>query len=321
MARASLTDPAPCSRWRGVLPWLLASLLVHALWLAPPVGRPTTDAMPSTPWAFQARVLTPPSRSTAPPAGPSAPSPETSAVQPPTAAPTKPLAAAAARSTAPSVPLPQAVPDAPPPSLAPNGRLSYALLWQGQAGEALIEWHMHEGRYRLRLERRTDQRALPSWYSEGLAGADGLQPLQFRAERLGKVQTGWRFEPAAGLLRTARGATLPAPPGTQDRLSWMWQLAAQAAAHSATQALRAGTQLRLTVASWRGEPQTWVWQVEPDTEQPQWVHLRRLPPEGSLLEQRMWLDPARGFVLARLEQRFDDTERWSLNLRGKAPPP
>lgn len=266
----------------------MASLLLHALLLQPPAPR-DAPAIAVPPAVLTLRLQ----------AAPAAPTPP-----PPLQAATPALRA---RASAPS-PAPQQAEASPAPAAAPPTRVEapaaepswpdsaswqYRLRWREQQGQAWLRWQHDGRRYTLRLDRQLPERALPSWVSEGGFGPQGLQPERFRSE-------GRR----AQLLRPQ--------PGEQDRLSWIWQLAAQARA----QTLRPGDRLALQVAGWRGGTQDWQLRVERDPEAPSWLLLRRLPPAGGLAEQRLWLDPARGFLPVRLQTRFDDNEVWDMVLAG-----
>lgn len=220
----------------------------------------------------------------------------------PAPAPAPPLPRApapAGTQAAPLDPEPAAAPPAPPWPV--DGSWRYRLLWRGEPGEASLSWQQQGGRYRLQLQRRLADRALPDWLSEGRLDAGGLQPEAFMAGRPGRP-----------------GAAHRPNPGQQDRLSWIWQAALLVRA--AQPPLRPGDQLALTVTGWRGEAQAWQLRVEADAEHPRWLQLHRLVGEGGLLDQRLWLDPARGHLPVRLLLRFDDAERWGLELDDSLPP-
>lgn len=273
--------------WRALWPWLLLSLLLHASLLGP---EPSLPVPAPTPAALQWRLLPPPA------------APQ---LQPVPAAQT---ATAVAKAGAPRKSAAEASPH--PLSLPASGRWHYQLRSQGAVGDATIDWQQDGRRYRLQLRRQTPTRELPTWISEGSLGAGGLQPLQFSTQRGKRTQTLLRFDPAGGQLTGPRGQQQPAPTLTQDRLSWMWQLAALAASRSPGP----GQRLQLDVASWQGEVQRWEMEVEHDPDAPELLRLRRLPAEGSLLSQLIWLDPARGHLPVRLQLRYDETDRWEIEL-------
>jgi Protein of unknown function (DUF3108) len=211
-----------------------------------------------------------------------------------------------------------------PPLVFPaDGRWAYRLRWQGEDGEAELAWQVVDGQYQLRLQRRLAHRQLPTWQSEGAVQDLGLQPQRFSTQgRQGRDRAQLRFED--GQVRAGGGALAnPAPPATQDRLSWMFQAAALAAARRPN----VGDRLELDVAAWHGEVQRWTLLVESEPEpdlgsaQAQWLRLRRVPPAGAPLEQLLWLDPQRGYLPVMLRMRFDDAERWELRLSDGAATP
>ncbi len=255
--RTGQRDSAPPRR---LAPWLLASLLLHALLLQTPAPPAPVEA-PVLP--LQWRVLPMPVQTRAEPA--------------PATQDQAPFRAPAA-----------SAPPAPPPLRWPaDGEWRFRLRWQGEDGEALLRWQRSGGRYHLELQRRTATRALPGWRSEGRVDARGLRPERFEVERNGRWHLRLRLDPDRGL---------------QDRLSWIWQAAAQA------RGLAPGQLLRLQVAGWNGEAQVWTLRVEVEPGRPGLRRLHRLMPADSLLEHSLWLDPWPW----RLELRHDAQESWSL---------
>jgi hypothetical protein len=199
-----------------------------------------------------------------------------------------------------------------------SGRWAYRLLWQGQPGEAWLDWRLEadapeapdarhalggpggpHGRYQLRLERRTAERALPVWLSEGRWSAQGLASERFAAQR---GPRSWR--------RVSEGS-----PGddSQDRLSWMVQLPALLQARPGVRALV------LRVRDWRGQAQDWAFERQADETltladgQPRRAqHWRRLPQGDAQAEIALWLDPSDGHRLLRAVHRLRGDERWEL---------
>lgn len=217
---------------------------------------------------------------------------------PPSPAPAEPAPRPAA-TPAPNAKAPQPAPhQAAAPTAIPlpaSASWHYRLRWQGEDGEAWLHWEQDGERYRLRLERQSGERRLPTWHSEGLLDArGGLRPQRFSTQN-------------------ARGERrLPLPEAqVQDRLSWMLQ----AAALAADRGLRPGQRLQLQVAGWRGGVQHWELLAERDEQAPQLLRLRRLPPAGGALEQLLWLDPAQQYRPVRLRLRYDEAERWELIAR------
>jgi hypothetical protein len=296
---------------KHLLPWLLLALVAHAVVLAPDAL--SFRAQGATAPPLQWRLLVAPA---APAEAPQSAKAEAGPAHVPESQPstTRTDASPARPSAPPSAPL--AAPPQPERGAAtaaqapPAGQWTYQLRWQGEQGVARIEWAQDGSRYRLHLTRQTTSKSLPDWTSEGELRAGGLQPLRFSTQRGKRSQLALSFDPAAGTIAVGKQASTPAPALTQDRLSWMFQAAAMA---QATQ-LKPGTELQFWVAGWRGDLQAWRMRAEPDPQHPQWLRLRRLPPEGSLVEQSLWLDPARHHLPVRMEVRWDDAERWELQL-------
>ncbi len=67
-----------------------------------------------------------------------------------------------------------------------DGALAYAFVIDGQPGEAALNFHIGNGRYDITLERRSGDRELPVWHSEGRVGPQGLQPELHRVSRQGR---------------------------------------------------------------------------------------------------------------------------------------
>jgi len=294
-------------------PWLLVALLAHALVLAPdPLSfRAQSASAPPLQWrVLVAPAATPAEATRSAEVGPAnLPERQLTTASPP-ARPAAAAPAPAAPSVAPSAPpqLDRGAPTAAQP--LPAGQWQYQLRWQGEQGIARIVWEQDGSRYRLHLTRQRTSKPLPEWTSEGELRAGGLQPLRFLTQRGKRSQLALAFDPAAGTLAVGKQTGMPAPALTQDRLSWMFQAAAMAQAAQ----LKAGGELQFWVAGWRGDLQAWRMRAEPDAQHPQWLRLRRLPPEGSLVEQSLWLDPARHYLPTRMEVRWDEAERWELQL-------
>lgn len=156
-------------------------------------------------------------------------------------------------------------------------------------------------------------------HSRGRLTAHGLAPERLLDRRRGRaaraVNLQWPppGDGAGQLSFSASTARWPAWPGTQDRLSWLVQLAAVAEAAAQAAAARAGSApphpggpeppwpwVDLLVADASGGIARWrlVWQGEVDQPLPGGVrrlqHWRHSPaqPDGLLVEA--WLDPAQG---------------------------
>ncbi|WP_377158428.1 hypothetical protein ACFJIX_05960 [Roseateles sp. UC29_93] len=193
-----------------------------------------------------------------------------------------------------------------------DGALAYAFVIDGQPGEAALNFHIGNGRYDITLERRSGDRELPVWHSEGRVGPQGLQPELHRVSRQGRERELQIFDRDAArpvLLVGARAFPLSA--GTQDRLSWWLQVAAMMAAEPAP---CIGQRLRVPVAGPTGV-NDWDFEVIA-RDGGRWL-LRRDLARGAgrpALQWSVWLDGQRGFLAVDLRFSLDDDEQWALRL-------
>lgn len=271
-------------RGRRLAPWLLLAALVHA-WLLVPVPEPPwrpVSAPSASAVNLQWRAVVAPA-----PQAVAAPTPSAPAPRPRETAPPSQPVASPSREAAPALTLPT------------SGRWPYRLLWQGQEGEAWLDWLRSESHYRLTLERRTAERRLPQWLSEGRWTAQGLVSERFAAQR---GPRSWRR------IHDEADAE-----DGQDRLSWMMQLPAL------LQVRPQVSDVVLRVRDWRGRPHDWVFQRQgddvvhlPDGQQRAAQHWRRLPQGEAQVEIALWLDPADGHRVLRVVHRLQGEERWEL---------
>lgn len=187
-------------------------------------------------------------------------------------------------------------PHPPPPApplrlkLPPSARLVFAAQRGPRSGHAELRWERDEaGRYELLLVLRYEgeEREALIQSSRGELGEAGLRPRHY-ADRRGSSS-----------LRSASFAQEDAadapPPGAQDRLSWLVQLAAMAAAWS--EPPQPGTRIVLQVAGARGECEDWVFEVvgaEPGPDASGLLHLTRAPLHRYDHRINIWLDAAGG---------------------------
>ena len=225
---------------------------------------------------------------------------EVTSLEPPSAA------AVMVEVAAPSPPLPSPAPapaaegDVPVyrTQLPPSMRLQYALQRGALAGSGELQWQVADGEYQLSLEGRLAGLAVLRQVSRGRIDEAGLAPQRLTDQRLrGGVQAA-NFQRDKGKV-TFSGPTTEYPllPGTQDRLSWMLQLAAIAAAEPAR--LAAGGKVILYVVGARGDADVWVFRfVDFETiETPQGpVRAAKFSRDARRLYDTnvdAWLDPTR----------------------------
>lgn len=212
-------------------------------------------------------------------------------------------AATAANHRVPPVPL-------YPVRLPPPRVLAYDLSRGFFTGTGELDWRPSGDRYRARLEGRIAGLNILQWTSEGQLDRSGLAPDRFTDRRRGGRELAARFDRQDGLVRYLGAAPplqpQPLPPGAQDRLSWMVQIAAVAQARA--RPLEAGDRISLWVTGARGDAQVWDFQCRGLDTRPvagrsvKTTHLVREPRDDRHARVDVWLDPERDHlpVKARL---------------------
>jgi hypothetical protein len=286
----TLSSSNPRGRWRALLPFAVPVVLAH-LALA---------------GASLSHAETAPSRAASPTAAP---------VLVRVVEPALPAAALAADAVPAPVSRPPAVRPAraasaipvafPPPADAPVYRtripppttLRYALSRGPWNGNGELVWEHQGDRYHARLEGRVAGFKVLTWDSSGAFDAAGLAPTRFTDERRGKAAKAANFQRGAGKI-TYSGPPdeYPLLPGSQDRLSWMVQIAAIASADP--QRVAPGKRVSMFVSGARGDADMWTFQsvgAEPvsigGSSVPA-IKLLRQPRKAHDTRVEVWLDPA-----------------------------
>ena len=192
---------------------------------------------------------------------------------------------------------------APPPASQRRFRLA-----RGQdTAWAHLHWQPDGTSYTLSLQAEpdADEGAAPRHplaglgaSSRGRIGPEGLQPERYVDRRQGRDQRAANFDAMARTVRgSGGGVPWPFPPGGQDRLSWLLQLAAVLQANPALAA--PGARIVLPVAGPREAPAAWVFdvlEIQPftlaDGSQRPALALRRRAGGPYQLQAEVWLDPA-----------------------------
>lgn len=235
------------------------------------------------------------------------------APQPPPAAPPRrpspaPLATASRVPPTEPAPPPAAPGGEPLPTYAtrlpPGATLQYTVLRDapGRGGvQAELRWRPDGENYTL-----TMGLANTGWASVGALDAHGLAPERHVETRRGRELRATNFQRQAGRI-TFSGPQIDYPllPGSQDRLSWMLQLAGVMAADPAL--AETGREVQLFVAGVRGDAGVWTFTVtgSETAELPAGrvqgsVHLHREPQRPYDTRVDVWLDPARHHLPVRL---------------------
>ena len=190
--------------------------------------------------------------------------------------------------------------------LPPAARLRFELRRGPQQGTAELVWRPQAQRYVLRFEARTEQRTVLAQASDGGFDASGIAPLRHTEQRGRRAVQAANFQRAGGsgkLTFSGPAVEYGLQPGMQDRLSWMIQLAAIAAAEPALR--EAGAKIALRVASVHGEVGVWVFRglgadvVEIGAGTVEAIGFRREPLDPYDTTVQVWLDPARHWLPVR----------------------
>ncbi len=145
-----------------------------------------------------------------------------------------------------------------------------------------------------------------TWKSSGMLSPQGFMPERFSDKRTLKSEVAAHFDRNAGkIIFSANTPQAELESGAQDRLSIIWQLAAQLAAEPAR--YMPGTTISVQTADDR-EAQTWVFTVNgPETlnlangSQIAW-RLTRNPRREFDRKIELWFAPAMGYLLVRFRQ-------------------
>lgn len=213
--------------------------------------------------------------------------------------------------------------------LPPPVTLRYGLRSGLLSGSGSLRWQPDAvAGYTLSLEGTVLGIRALSQGSRGALGAQGLAPDHFVDARRGRTAQSVQFDPESGFIRFSAGAPDQRwRARVQDRLSWMLQLSAIAAANPAL--MRPGAEpVALLVVGARGDADLWAFQVVqvadirvPDGPVSQALHLRRLPRAGHHTQVDVWLDPTRHHLPVRMRLADSDGDQaFELRLEAYSQP-
>jgi hypothetical protein len=193
--------------------------------------------------------------------------------------------------------------------LPPSMRLRYDLHRAAATGQAELVWQTEPGRYALVWRSRTEGSTAVGGASRGAWQEHGIEPERYTEGRSGREQRAVNFQRETSRVTfssSQRTATLA--PGSQDRLSWMMQLAGVMAADASLG--MPGRWIAMPVASARGDVDVWRFEVmgfeateSADGAMAGLLHLRReaLRPYDTQVD--VWVDPARHHLPVRVRMR------------------
>jgi len=276
------THAPPRRLWPTLLALAGGVVLLHlALWHGVADSFAASAPAERSPLALQVRTVEPlaPAVPVPPPAVAKPPAPARKAVQapksPPPAVVAQPAAVEEAVLVAAALPAQVAVeltpvvatstPDDVPvyrTQVPPAMTLSYDMRRGAWSGSGELQWRPTGGKsYQARLEGRMAGFSILTWASEGGFDAAGLAPVRYTDKRRGKGEQAANFQRQAGKISFSGPDTeYPLLQGSQDRLSWMIQIAAIASADP--KRLAQGARVAMYVVGARGDADVWSFVVQ-----------------------------------------------------------
>lgn len=198
-----------------------------------------------------------------------------------------------------------------PPSLS----VDYAFRRGALSGQGRLTWQVEGDRYAMALEATGPLAGtLLTQRSSGVLTDQGVVPQRFTDWRRRRSERAVNFEPGTAgepgrIQFSSNAAERPFWPGTQDRLSWMAQLAGIVRAWPGAPPAP-GTTIEIDVAGAAGDVQRWQFEVLADeaAATPALLKLQRrllaadgeLPPGRAGTRVQVWLDPQRHYLPERV---------------------
>jgi hypothetical protein len=196
-------------------------------------------------------------------------------------------------------PVPVPAPTPPPIAATPpqSARLDYKVIDADVKyanpiyGVGSIDWSIADGHYHSELRAAVDlllvKLDLLTSQSEGSVGAGGLAPDRYTEapRKRALVATNFNRDARQSVTFSASSTVVPLQPGTQDRLSVLFQIGALLL--SDPQKTTPGQRIEIPVAGVRGEVEAWSWEIngvetiETGVGSLSTTHLRRTPRAGS----------------------------------------
>jgi hypothetical protein len=208
--------------------------------------------------------------------------------------------------------------------LPPPMTLGYELTYGRWTGRGELLWRPTGTGYEARLEGRVAGMKIITLASQGGIDAAGLAPVRYTDQRRGRGEQAANFQRKAGKISfSGNTAEFPLLQGSQDRLSWMLQLAAIAQAEP--KRVASGARIVLHVVGARGDADVWAFQVEGPEEVStpdgavKTVKLLREPRKPHDTRVEVWLAPSLHYLPVRAKQTTENSS-WDLRLQSSQPP-
>jgi hypothetical protein len=188
-------------------------------------------------------------------------------------------------------------------------------------GTGDLTWKPQGERYELTLVARVGALTILTQTSSGAVDAGGIAPLRYADQRLGRAPTAATFQRQARIISFSdRPTQFELHDGTQDRLSWMIQLAGIVGADPLLS--KAGARVAMYVVGTHGDLDVWAFRCVgdevvsvADVAQTAVKFVRETRHSDDTAVQ-VWLDPRRFHVPLRATQRSGrDDDGFELQLR------
>lgn len=208
--------------------------------------------------------------------------------------------------------------------LPPPMTLGYELTYGRWTGQGELVWRPNGNHYEARLEGRVAGLRIITLASQGGLDATGLAPVRYTDQRRGRGEQAANFQRKAGKITfSGHPEEFPLLQGSQDRLSWMLQLAAIAQADP--KRVAAGSRVVLHVVGARGDSDIWAFQIVGPEEVStpdgavKTVKLLREPRKPHDTRVEVWLAPSLHYLPVRAKQTTENSS-WDLKLQSSQPP-
>lgn len=208
--------------------------------------------------------------------------------------------------------------------LPPAMTLGYELTYGRWTGNGELVWRPQGTSYEARLEARVVGMKIITLASQGGIDNAGIAPVRYTDQRRGRGEQAANFQRKAGKITfSGNPAEFPLLQGSQDRLSWMLQLAAIALAEP--KRVATGSRVVLHVVGARGDSDVWAFQVTGTEEVStpdgavQTVKLLREPRKPHDTRVEVWLAPSLHYLPVRAKQTTENSH-WDLRLQSSHPP-
>lgn len=186
-----------------------------------------------------------------------------------------------------------------PPAATFRYRIQRGLL----SGTGDLQWRPTKDHYELRLESKVAGLTILTQVSQGGFDGAGLAPVRFTDQRLRRATSAANFQRDVGKITFSGPSTeFALRPGSQDRLSWMVQLAAIVSADASLR--QTGAKIVMNVVGSNGDLAVWAFRcngnepVEGAGGTVDALSYVREPHDPNDTRAEVWLDPSHHYMPA-----------------------